>query len=117
MTAEFAQAQQLCREIAQRPLHPSLDCTEVAEVFLQEIGTGTLWYIHAGDRPQFFRIREHGHWVKYVYHAVFVLDDWVFDPYAHAEPVVRPEYLDGLQSANPGIALQWDRTLPAGYVH
>ena len=59
MTVPFAQAQQLCREITQRPLHPQgfgivplsrtmsalhrgwTNSPRTAEVFLQEIGIGT----------------------------------------------------------------------------
>ncbi|SMC02037.1 hypothetical protein SAMN00768000_0247 [Sulfobacillus thermosulfidooxidans DSM 9293] len=109
-------ALQLCREIAAHPLHPSLDCTEIVDRFLTVSPTGQRRFIHAGSPPQWFVIWERGHWVPYVYHAVFVWGQEVFDPYWSSDPVPEDQYWDQITRRNPGIPLRWDTTLPPDYV-
>ncbi|MCL4318890.1 MAG: hypothetical protein M1596_03210 [Firmicutes bacterium] len=106
----------LCVEIAGHPLHPSFDCTEVVEVFFRTCSTGKMRYVcNTGATPVFFEIWEHRHWVRYVYHAVFELDGYVFDPYWSATPMRAEDYLARLQDHNPSVPLHWCDELPATY--
>ncbi|WP_053958314.1 hypothetical protein [Sulfobacillus thermosulfidooxidans] len=117
LDAEWDRAMRLCADIAAHPLHPSLDCTEVVEVFLRAVPSGHMAYLHAqGTHPQFFEVWERGHWRPFVYHAVFILRGWVFDPYWSAHPIAQAQYFAALQEHNAHIPLQWDTTLPPGYV-
>lgn len=113
---EWERAIDLCQDIARHPLHPSLDCTEIVERFLRICPTGQMQFIHGGPQPKAFVIWEHGHWVPFVYHAIFVLQDYVFDPYWSAEPLPVDSYREHLQAQNPTIPLQWANALPEGYI-
>ena len=115
--SDWKQACTLSLEIAAHPLHPSLDCTEIVDRFCAIAPSGTRRYITAiDDRPHSFVVWERGRWREFVYHAVFVLDHHVFDPYWSAEPLPIDAYWQRVQSANPHQALHWRESLPATFI-
>lgn len=107
----------LCDTLAAHPLHPTIDCVEIATRFLDQVGDGFCEYILPSPAAQQeFRVRQRGSWHPFVYHAVFVLTNEVYDPYWLAHPVSQHQYLDDLQAANPHVDLVWQPDLPPGYI-